>query len=162
MGCKQHAGHEGLQRVLVHVLEDLQIIAAEAGHFDIQIIVDKVELLLQRHEGFVLAQEAAEDIAQLQDHHARLIGIVANQRRDGIERVEQEMRIDLAGERVHARLEQQLLMLLEVHLDARVVPNLDGNRHRHHRCQHQQRDGPPIVRRRWRRASEARTEWPSS
>ena len=75
---------------------------------------------------------------------ARQVRIVANQRRNGIERIEQEMRIDLAGERVHARLEQQLLVLLEVHLDARVVPNLDGHGHGHHRRQQHQRNRPPV------------------
>ena len=152
---QQHAGHKGLERALVHVLEDLQIVAAEASHFDVQIIVDKTELFVERHEGLVLAQQAAKDIAQLQDDDARQVGIIANQRRDRIERVEQEMRIDLAGERVHARLQQQLLVLLEIHLDARVVPDLDGNGDGHHRSQQEQRDGPASCGRRYRKATAA-------
>ena len=64
------------------------------------------------------------------------IGIEANQRRNGIQRVEQEVRIDLAGERVHARLQQQLLVLLEIHLDARVVPDFQRRRDGHHRGEH--------------------------
>ena len=50
------------------------------------------------------------------------------------------------GKRVHAGLEQKLLVLLEVHLNARVVPNLDGYGDGHGGGQQEQRDGPPILR----------------
>ena len=57
------------------------------------------------------------------------------------------MRIDLTGERGHARLQQKLLMLLEVHLDARVVPNLDGHGDGGHRGAHGQRQFPAVASR---------------
>ena len=41
------------------------------------------------------------------------------------------MRIDLAGQRVHARLEKELLILFKIHFDARVVPDFYGNGHAH-------------------------------
>jgi hypothetical protein len=55
-GLQQHAGHERLQSFLVNFLEDLQLVAPEANHFDIQIIVDEFKFLAQRHERLVLAQ----------------------------------------------------------------------------------------------------------
>ena len=118
------------------MLEDLQIIAAKARDLDIQIVVDEIEFLLQSNKGFMLAQKPAKDIAKLQDHDARLVRVVANQRSDRIERVKEKMRIDLTAEGIHARLEQQLLMLLEVHLDPRVIPDFNRHGHRHDRRQH--------------------------
>src|ERR1700747_2356583 len=122
---KNHAGDKSCQGVRIDLLRDSQIVAAEAGDFDIEVVIEKVELLAERHKGFVLAQQAPQNIAELENHTASGIRIVANQRGNGIECVEQKMRIDLRGERVHARLEQQLLVLLEVHLNAGVIPNLD-------------------------------------
>ena len=55
------------------------------------------------------------------------------------------MRIDLAAEGIHPRLEQQLLMLLEVHLDPRVIPDFNRHGHRHYRREHHQQHGPPVM-----------------
>ena len=131
-GLQQHAGDEGFESVVVHFLEELKLVAAEADDFDVEIIVDELELFAQRDEGFVLAQEAAKNVGKLQDDAAGHVGIEADERGNGVERVEKEMRIDLAGERVHARFQQELLIGFEVHLDARVVPNLDGHGDAHH------------------------------
>ena len=122
----------------------MQIVAPESRDLDIQIIVDEIELLLQRHKGFMLAQQPPQNIAQLDDHTAGHVRIVANQRRNRVQRIEQKMRIDLRGQRVHARLEQQLLVLLEIHFDSRVVPDLHRNRDGHHRGQQDQRDSPTL------------------
>ncbi len=111
-GLKQHAGDECLESLVVNFLEDLKFVAAKADDFDVEIIVDELELFAQRDEGFVLAQEAAENVRKLQDHAAGHVRIEANQRGNGVQRVEKEMRIDLAGERVHARFQQKLLILL--------------------------------------------------
>ena len=95
---QQHAGNESFERLLVDFLEDLQLVAAEANHFDVEIVVDELELLAQRHERFVLAQQPPQNIRKLQHHAAGHVRIEADQRRDGIERIEQKMRIDLAGQ----------------------------------------------------------------
>ena len=142
---QEHAGHKRVQGILIYVLENLQIVAAKAGYFDIQIIVDKIEFLLQSHKSVVLAQKPAENIAQLQHHHAGLVRVIANQRSDRIQRVEKKVRIDLAAERGHAGFEQQLLMLFEVHLDPRVIPNLDRHSYGHYGCQNQQEYRPPVL-----------------
>jgi hypothetical protein len=64
-GLKQHAGNESLQSVLVNFLENLQLVAAEADHFDVEVIVDEFELFAQRDEGFVLAKQAAQNVGKL-------------------------------------------------------------------------------------------------
>ena len=126
-GLQQHAGDKGIQRVFVDFLENLQFVGAEAGHFDIQVIVDEVEFVAQRAQKFhACAAGGARILDNLITTTARHVGIVTNQRRNRVQRVEQEMRIDLAGKRIHARLQQQLLILLQVHFNPRVVPNFDG------------------------------------
>ena len=97
MGCSSMLGTKGFERLGIHFLDDLQIVAAETRHFDVEIVVHETQLVLQRHKRIVLAQQAPQNISQLEHDDARLVGIVANQRRDRIQRIEQEMRIDLAG-----------------------------------------------------------------
>src|ERR1700690_2620275 len=144
---QQHGGDEGGESFFLDFLEDLQFVAAEADHFDVEIIVNEFQLFAQRHERFVFAQQSPQNVRKLQHDAARHIGIEANQRRNRVECVEQEMRVDLAGERVHARAEQELLILLEVHFDARVVPNFYGDGHAHHRRKNFERNERPVVRR---------------
>ena len=68
----------------------------------------------QGGEVLVLAQQPAQDIRELVDHRARLLRVGADQRRDGVQRIEQEVRIDLVAKRVHARLQQQPPLLFEL------------------------------------------------
>src|SRR5712664_3135165 len=119
---EEHAGDKGLEGLFAELLDDFEIVAAEAGHFDVQIIVDELQFFAERHEGLMLAEEPSQNIAEFEHHAARGIRINADKRRNGVERIEQKVRIDLAGERVHSGLQQELLVPLEVHLDARVVP----------------------------------------
>ena len=132
-GLEHHAGNEGVESSLINLLKYLEIFAAETDDFDIEIVVDEIKFFTQRDECFVFAQQAAKNVAEFYDDDARHIGIEANQGRDGVQRVEQKMRINLAGERVHARFQQKLLMLLEIHFHARVIPNFYGHGHGHHR-----------------------------
>ncbi len=81
---QQHAGHKSIEGLFVDFFEDLQFVAAEADDFDVQIIVDKTDLIAQGHERFMFPQQAAKDIRELQDDHAGRILIVADQRGDGI------------------------------------------------------------------------------
>ncbi len=122
-GLEKHAGDEGFEGFVVNLLDDVEVVAAEAGDFDIEIVVDKFDLFAERDESFVLAEEAAEDVTELEDYTASVVGIETNEGGDGVERVEKEMRIDLAGEGVHAGFQEELLVALEVHLNAGVVPN---------------------------------------
>ena len=54
---QQHAGNEDLQGLGADLLHDIEVVAAKARHFDVQIIVNEREFLAERHEGFVLAQQ---------------------------------------------------------------------------------------------------------
>src|SRR5580698_936413 len=121
---QQHAGHERVERLLIDFLENLELVAPKADDLDVQIIVDEIKLFPQRNEGLMLPQQPPQNIGKLQHHAASHVRIEADQGGDSVQRVEKEMGIDLAGQGVHARLEQVLLVLLEVHLDARVVPDL--------------------------------------
>src|SRR5579863_4684394 len=111
-GLKQHAGDENVHRILVNFLEDLQVIASEPNHLDVQIVVDELDLIPQRHKRIVLSQQAAQNVRKLQHHATRHVRVKADQRRHGIQRVKKEVRIDLTGERIHPRLQQVLLILL--------------------------------------------------
>src|ERR1700730_9073086 len=130
-GLEKHAGDESFERVFLELLDDLEVVAAEAGDFDVQIVIDEFQLFVQWDEGLVLAQQPPQNVAQLQDHAARGVRVKTNQRGNGVQRVEQEMGIDLTGESIHAGLQQQLLVALQGHLDARVVPNLQRRGHGH-------------------------------
>jgi hypothetical protein len=142
-GLQEHAGDESFESFFVDVFDDVEVVAAEAGDFDIEIVVDEFELFAQGHKGFVLAQEAAKDVAELEDDFAGVIGVEANERGDGIERVEKEVGIDLAGEGIHAGFEQELLVALKIHLDARVVPDFERCGDGHERGDDGQ-DEPPV------------------
>ena len=102
----------------IEFLHHLQLVAPEADDLDVEIVVDEFELLAQRHERVALLEQAAENLGELEDHLARRVGIEAHQRGHGVERVEQEVRIDLALQRVHAGLQQQPLLLFQLHLNA--------------------------------------------
>ena len=142
-GLQKHAGDKGFESFFVDVLDDVEVVAAEAGDLDIEIVVDEFELFAQRHKGFVLAEEAAKNVAELEDDFAGVIGVEADERGDGVERVEKEMGIDLAGERVHAGFEEKLLVALEVHFDAGVVPDFQRRGYGHERGDDSQ-DEPPV------------------
>ena len=105
-----------------------------------EVLVHRLELLAQRDEVIGAAHEPSEEAGELDDQHPRRLGVGPDQGRDRRERVEQEVRADLAGQRLDARREQQLLLFLEPVLDARVVPDLDGDGHREHRREQDDRE----------------------
>src|SRR5215471_13562014 len=81
---KQHAGNKGFQRFRVNFLDDFEIVLAEAGNLDIQIIVDKLQLLLEGDECFVFAQDAAKNVAEFEHDAARGIRVEADERRNSV------------------------------------------------------------------------------
>ena len=123
---------------------------AEAHRLDVEVLVDGVDLLAQRDEVIARPEQTAEQARELRDEHARRFGLRADERGDRRQRVEQEMRVDLVRERLELRREQELLLLLQPVLDARVVPDLDRRRDgEHRREQHREQEA-----RRRRRAVE--------
>ena len=129
---QQHARDHDVEGVGVDRFLDLQL-GAEAHRLDVQVLVDRLELLPQRHEVLLAAQQAAEQPRELHDQHPRRLRLRPDQRRDRGQRVEEEVRVDLAGERLDARRHQEFFLLLQPVLDPRAVPDLDRNRDAQHR-----------------------------
>ena len=107
---------------------------SEADDLDVEILVDRLELVAQRDEMLVAAQQTPQQRREPDDQRARGVGFGADQRRDRRQRVEQEVRVDLALQRFDLRGEQQLLLFLEPVLDARAVPDLDRRGDGQHRA----------------------------
>ena len=100
------------RRLAFNFLHDPQFVMSEADDLDIQVIVNKIELVFELNEGIALPQQSPQNVRKLDDHLARLVRIEAHQRGNGVQGVEQEVRIDLALQRLHAGLQQQTLLLL--------------------------------------------------
>src|SRR5450755_1372683 len=86
-GLKQHAGKKGFERVFINFLEDLEFVAAEANHFDVEIVVNEGQLFAQRNKGFVFTEQPAQDIGKLENYAAGHVRIEANQRRHRVQRI---------------------------------------------------------------------------
>ena len=80
-------------------------------------------------------QQAAKNGSELQDHLPRRIGIEAHQRRNGIQSIEQEVRIDLILQCRHPSLQQQPFLLFQFYLDADAVEDFQFRAHHHHHGQ---------------------------
>src|SRR6185312_937404 len=93
---QHHAGDNHLQAERIEVFYNPQLFGAEASDFDVKIIVDELHFLPQHYKGIVFSEQRAQDAGQLDDEIARLLGPHTHQRRYGIQRIEQEVRIDLA------------------------------------------------------------------
>src|ERR1700683_1082255 len=94
---QQHAGNQHIQTLGVHLFFKAQLLA-ETSYFDRKVIFDEVQLVAQRAEVLMLAQQASQDAREFQHSEARRVRIGADQRRDRVQRIEQKVRIDLAGE----------------------------------------------------------------
>src|SRR6266852_2239044 len=134
---QQHARHQHIQALRVHLFFKTQLLA-KPRDFDRQVILDKVQLIAQRTQILVLAQQAPQDARKLQHHETRLMRIGPNQRGYRIQGIEQEVGIDLAGERLQPRLHEQPLLFLQLVLIARVVQDLE-RQHDGEKCRSVQR-----------------------
>jgi hypothetical protein len=101
---------------------------AEAGLLDIEVGAGERQFLIERRPLRVgAAQRVAEHLGQLLDGGVGAGRVGVNQRGDGVERVEQEVRVDLRAQRLQlraARLQAQLaghqLLLLPLVLQPQV------------------------------------------
>ena len=134
---QDHARHEHVHGGRVDVLLDTKL-RPEPDDLDIQVLVDRRQFLAQTDEVVLTAHETTEQARQAADDHPGRLGLGPHERRDGRQGVEEEVRVDLVGERRHTGRHEQLLLLLEAVLDACVVPDLDGSRHAHHRGEQDQ------------------------
>src|ERR1700739_4947511 len=121
---QQHAGNDHIERSRIDILDHAQLVGAKADHFDVEIIVDELEFVPVRCKGLAAVKEAAENGGQFENHLAGRVGIEPHQRRNRIQCVEQEMRIDLVLQRLHAGVQQKPFLLFELDLNADAVKNL--------------------------------------
>jgi len=93
----------------VHV--DIQV-PLEADADDIQVALGEGELALQRHFGLVgLIQRGPQQFAQARNHAPHAPRIAFHQRRYGVQRVEQEVRVQLHAQCRQPRIGQLRLQL---------------------------------------------------
>ena len=130
-GLQQHAGHQQLQRVGIDFLHHAQLLRAKPHHLDAQVVVGKGQLFAERHIRIVILEQRAQDVAQLHNHLPRHLRPEADQRSDGIERVEQKVGIDLPLQGVEARFQHQPLLFLQLDLDAAGIPDFERDGHHH-------------------------------
>ncbi len=124
---KKHAGNRDFEGFRIDFPGDGKLLCAEAGDFDGKVVVGGGELVAKRDEGVVFLEHFTQDVGELDDEVASLLGTEANQRGDGVEGVEEEVRIDLTLEGVEAGFEEETLLLFEGLLDADGVPDFQGD-----------------------------------
>src|SRR5262249_13381586 len=101
-------------------------------------------LFAKRNESVATIQQASENGGQLDNQVARGVGVEADERRDGVESVEEEMRINLVLQGLHAGIEQEALLLFEFDLNADAVPNFELGADHHNRSGIDQRLYPQL------------------
>ena len=141
---QQDAGHQNLERARIDLLFHAQLVGAEADHLDVEIIVGKLQLLAQRNVGVMVLEQGAQNVGQLDGHLAGQLRLAAHQRGDGVERIEEEMGIDLALQGVKAGFKQQPLLLFKRHLDAQRIPDLERDADHDGRAEPDQRLQPKL------------------
>ena len=81
--------------------------SGKAHLLDFEIAPEEFEFLAQRDLLHVAAiQRAAEQFAEADDHAVGRVGILVDERGDGVERIEQEVRIDLHAQGLQAGLDE--------------------------------------------------------
>ncbi len=144
-GLEQDAGHESIQGVRQDLFDDAEFFTAEPDDFNVEIIVGKTQLVSEGNEGIVIPEHGAEQVGQLDNHQARFIGALTDERGDGVERVEEKMRIDLALQGIEAGFEDEAFLFLELDLDTECVPDLERDADDHRGTEPDQESKPPDI-----------------
>ncbi len=108
---QDEVGHERVERLGLHVEAHDQAIG-EARLLDLEVLRQEVELRLERD--FLLADVLERQPQQVAQPHERAIGgldVAVHQRRDGVQRVEEEVRVELLLERLELGLDEPRLEL---------------------------------------------------
>ncbi len=103
--------HPRVARFRVDVDRHAQPVAEAQAH-DLHVALQEVELRLQRH--FLRAdvlEGHAQQVAQRGDHRIRAAHVLVHQRRDGVQGVEEEVRLELHAQHVELRLREPRLEL---------------------------------------------------
>jgi len=94
------------ERVVVHVELRAEPVL-ETHLLDVEIAAEKIQLARQRHlRRMALFQRQPQEVAEPRDHQPCLQWIGQRQRRDGVERVEQEVRLQLHAQGLQLGLRQ--------------------------------------------------------
>src|SRR5438093_4177767 len=96
-GLQDHARNHVPERVVVNLFFDLELVLSKADDFDIQVIVDKLELFPQRDKVFMALKQLSQDMRKLDDDGSSLGRIRANEGRNRIQGVEQKVGVNLIG-----------------------------------------------------------------
>ncbi len=119
--------HACVARLGFDVDGDAQPVAEAEGH-DLEVALQEVELRLERH--FLRAdvlERHAEQIAQRRDHRIGAADVLVHERRDRVQRVEEEVRLQLHAQHVELRLRETRL---ELRRAERAVASRRGSRRR--------------------------------
>ncbi len=106
---------EGGQPVLQQRFGNMDLhaqVLGEAGLFDVQIGVHMLQLVGQGHLVPLALEVLAKEGGEIVHQGAGALGIAPDHRRQGVEGVEQEVRIDLRLQQLDLRLGQQPLLLV--------------------------------------------------
>ena len=107
---QNQAGNLREKKIIGNINAVLQTLG-EARFLNVEILLRELEFLSERDLLPVgILHDAAQEIAQPGDHaDGSIVPIFANQPGDCVERIEQEMRLDLAAKRIQLRLRQLLV-----------------------------------------------------
>src|SRR5947207_11423376 len=113
---QQRRDHRGC-RAWIDAERDAQPIA-EARFLNGDVMIEQLELLLECDERTALAVERLpEQLGKPRDHAIGLLGVLEDERRNRVKRVEEKVRLQLAHECIEARLD-------ELHLESLRTPRV--------------------------------------
>src|SRR5262245_17337050 len=76
---QQHGRDNHVERVRIQVFVNAQLVAAKADYFDVQVVVNELDLFAQLDELVVFAEQAAENLGEFDDQLASAVGIESHQ-----------------------------------------------------------------------------------
>src|SRR5262245_16906210 len=95
---KDEIRHERVARSIVDAQRDLEP-SLKTNLHDVEVPLQQLQLSLERHLLFRrLLQRVTKELAQPSDHPANAFRIAIDEARDGVKRVEQEMRVELRSQ----------------------------------------------------------------
>jgi len=96
IGCQDQAGNLGREQFLGHIDTQLQTLG-KAHLLNVEIFLQEFHLFAQRHLLFArVLDHPAQKVAESGDHiDGVIISLLAHQSGDGIQRIEQKVRLDL-------------------------------------------------------------------
>ena len=93
-GLEDHGGHEQIQGLGLDMVFDGEP-AAEAHSFDVEVEIQQLQFAADGDLLFLGFEGGAEEVAEVRDHVIGAVRIFVDERGDGVERVEKEVRLEL-------------------------------------------------------------------